>query len=131
MAGKLPYEAASLTDLARLQEAGSPPRLSDEVRDVPPALAAAAARHERDVCDRVGEEAWPLADWPAVETRFLLCRDDRFFEADWMRALVRERLGIEPDEIDGGHCVMLSRPAELAHRLVELRAAAAARPVLL
>ena len=44
MAGRLPYEAASLTDLARLQEAGPPPRLTDEVRDVPPALAAAVAR---------------------------------------------------------------------------------------
>ena len=29
MAGRLPYEAASLTDLARLQEAGPPPRLQD------------------------------------------------------------------------------------------------------
>ena len=28
MAGQLPYEAASLTDLARLQEAGAPPRLT-------------------------------------------------------------------------------------------------------
>jgi pimeloyl-ACP methyl ester carboxylesterase len=27
------------------------------------------------------------------------------------------RLGIEPDEIDGGHCVALSRPRELADRL--------------
>jgi serine/threonine protein kinase len=44
MAGKLPYEAASLTDLARLQESAPPPRLSDEVRDVPPTLAAAVAR---------------------------------------------------------------------------------------
>jgi serine/threonine-protein kinase len=44
MAGKLPYEAASLTDLARLQESGPPPRLSDEVRDVPPALAVAVSR---------------------------------------------------------------------------------------
>jgi serine/threonine protein kinase len=44
MAGKLPYEAASLTDLARLQESAPPPRLSDEVRDVPPALAAAVSR---------------------------------------------------------------------------------------
>ena len=40
MAGKLPYEAASLTDLARLQEGGPPPRLSDDVRDVPAALSA-------------------------------------------------------------------------------------------
>ena len=41
MSGHLPYEAASLTDLARLQESGPPPRLSDEVRDVPVTLAAA------------------------------------------------------------------------------------------
>jgi len=44
MAGKLPYEAASLTDLARLQEGGPPPRLADEVRDVPAALSAVVAR---------------------------------------------------------------------------------------
>src|SRR4051794_31879838 len=44
MAGKLPYEAASLTDLARLQESGPPPPLSEINRDVPPALANAVAR---------------------------------------------------------------------------------------
>ena len=31
--------------------------------------------------------------------------------------MARERLGIEPDEIDGSHCVYLSRPGELAGRL--------------
>jgi hypothetical protein len=34
-----------------------------------------------------------------------------------MRRLVRERLGITPDEIDGGHLVALSRPRDLAERL--------------
>ena len=34
-----------------------------------------------------------------------------------MRRVVRERLGITPDEIDGSHCVALSRPKELADRL--------------
>jgi hypothetical protein len=34
-----------------------------------------------------------------------------------MRRVVQERLGITPDEIDGGHCVALSRPKELADRL--------------
>ena len=34
-----------------------------------------------------------------------------------MRRLVPERLGITPDEIDGGHLVALSRPKELAQRL--------------
>ena len=44
MAGRLPYEAASLTDLARLQESGPPPRLQDQARDVSPTLAAAVGR---------------------------------------------------------------------------------------
>jgi serine/threonine-protein kinase len=44
MAGRLPYEAASLTDLARLQETGPPPRLQDQARDVSPTLAAAVGR---------------------------------------------------------------------------------------
>jgi serine/threonine protein kinase len=41
LAGRLPYEAASLTDLARLQDTGPPPRLDELVPDVPPALADA------------------------------------------------------------------------------------------
>jgi pimeloyl-ACP methyl ester carboxylesterase len=52
-----------------------------------------------------------------VPTRFLLCQDDRLLPADFLRRVVRARLGIEPDEIDGGHCVALSRPRELAARL--------------
>lgn len=44
MAGRLPYEAASLTDLARLQATSPPPRLDELEPDVPPALAAAVLR---------------------------------------------------------------------------------------
>jgi hypothetical protein len=53
---------------------------------------------------------------PDVPTRSLLCRDDRLFPADFMRRITKERLGITADEIDGGHCVALSRPLELADR---------------
>jgi hypothetical protein len=45
------------------------------------------------------------------------------FPADWMRGVVRERLGIEPDEIESGHCPALSRPSDLAERLEGYRAA--------
>jgi pimeloyl-ACP methyl ester carboxylesterase len=62
-------------------------------------------------------EPWPLAAWPDVPTGFLLCRDDRCFPAGFLRRVAHERLGITPDEIDGGHCVALSRPVELADRL--------------
>src|SRR5215207_7454426 len=41
LAGRLPYEAASLTDLARLQETSPPPRLDELNPDVPAPLAEA------------------------------------------------------------------------------------------
>lgn len=87
--------------------------------DVPRALAAEALRRARRQAETVGEEPWPLDAWPDVPVRFLLCRDDRFFPAPWLRRVVRDRLGIDPDEIDGGHCPALSRPKELADRLEE------------
>jgi pimeloyl-ACP methyl ester carboxylesterase len=90
--------------------------------DVPPELAAEALSNGRDQAETPGLEPWPLDAWPDVPTRYLLCRDDRFFPAEWMRGVVRERLDITPDEIDGGHCPALSRPRELAERLEVYRA---------
>jgi len=86
--------------------------------DVPPELASEAMRRGRNhPSPAAGREPWPLAAMPDVPTRSLLCRDDRLFPADFMRRITRERLGITADEIDGGHCVALSRPLELADRL--------------
>jgi pimeloyl-ACP methyl ester carboxylesterase len=91
--------------------------------DVPPALADEAMRRGRAQSDTPGEEPWPLEAWPDVPTRFLLCRDDRLLPAAFLRRVVRERLGIVPDEIGGGHCVALSRPREVADRLDAYRRA--------
>jgi serine/threonine protein kinase len=44
LAGRLPYDAGSLTDLARLQETGPPPRLDEVDPAIPSALALAVAR---------------------------------------------------------------------------------------
>ncbi|HEX5936481.1 MAG TPA: alpha/beta hydrolase [Actinomycetota bacterium] len=86
--------------------------------DVPRELAEEALRRERDHPSAASmREPWPLSSWPDVPTRVLLCRDDRFFPAPFMRRVAGERLGIVPEEIDGGHCVALSRPVELADRL--------------
>jgi pimeloyl-ACP methyl ester carboxylesterase len=87
------------------------------MHDVPSALAAGALAKGRDQAGTPMGEPWPLDAWPDVPTRYLLCRDDRFFPAEWTRRMVRQRLGITPDEIDGSHCVYLSRPRELADRL--------------
>jgi pimeloyl-ACP methyl ester carboxylesterase len=85
--------------------------------DVPPDLTAEGMKGGRDQSGTPFEKPWPLEAWPNVPTKFLLCRDDRFFPADFMRRVVRDRLDITPDEMDGGHLVALSRPRELADRL--------------
>jgi len=82
--------------------------------DVPRELADEALKRGRRQSDTPGREPWPLEAWPDIDTRFVLCRNDRFFPAHWLRPLVRERLGIEPTEIDSGHCPALSHPRELA-----------------
>ena len=85
--------------------------------DVPPELAAEARRRERKEDSKALREPWPLEAWPDTPTRYLLCRDDRMFPAAWARRHARARLAIEPDEMDGGHYIALSRPVELADRL--------------
>ena len=66
------------------------------------------------------DDPWPLPAWPDVPTRVVLCRDDRFFPAPFVRRLARDRLGVTPDEIGGGHLPALARPEELAARLAAL-----------
>jgi pimeloyl-ACP methyl ester carboxylesterase len=87
------------------------------LHDAPPDRAAAALENGRDQAAAPMVEPWPLDAWPEVATRYLLCRDDRLLPAEWTRRMVRERLGIEADEIDGGHMPYVSRPKELAQRL--------------
>jgi pimeloyl-ACP methyl ester carboxylesterase len=68
-------------------------------------------------------EPSPLRAWPGVPTRVLLCRDDHLLPPAFVRRVARARLGITPDEIDGGHAPALSRPRELADRLEAYAAA--------
>ena len=89
--------------------------------DLPPEVAGASLDHVREQSGTPFEKPWPLDAWPDVPTRFLLCRDDRFFPVDFQRRIVRERLGIVPDEMDGGHLPALARPAELVDRLERYR----------
>lgn len=83
--------------------------------------AEAMQRGAREQSGTPFERPWPLDAWPDVPTRFLLCRDDRFFPAPFMRRVVRDRLGITPDEMDGGHLPALARPQELVERLEAYR----------
>ena len=92
-------------------------------QDVPPELAAEALSRGRDQAEKPMREPWTLDAWPEVPTRALLCREDRVFPAEFVRRMARERLGLTPDEIDGGHTPALSRPKVLADRLEAYRTA--------
>jgi pimeloyl-ACP methyl ester carboxylesterase len=86
--------------------------------DVPRELAEQAMSKERAHPSEASMASpWPLDAWPLVPTRFVLCTEDRFFPADFLRRVVAERLNIIPDEIAASHCVALSRPKELAEIL--------------
>jgi Alpha/beta hydrolase family len=65
---------------------------------------AAAPRRER--C--------PLSAWPPGDRAYILCREDRAVSPAWSRRAARERLGVDPIELDGSHSPFLSRPAALA-----------------
>jgi pimeloyl-ACP methyl ester carboxylesterase len=88
------------------------------LHDVPDEVVRESEAHVRAQSGKPFQAPWPLASWPDVPTRFLLCRDDRLFPAEFQRRVVKERLGFTPDEMDGGHLPALHSPEELAHRIL-------------
>jgi pimeloyl-ACP methyl ester carboxylesterase len=60
----------------------------------------------------------PPAGPPRAPSTFVLPTEDRTLRPDWMRKTARERLGIEPVEIPGGHSPHVSRPDLLAEILI-------------
>ena len=122
VAGMVPKTGETADEMFRNTE-WKPARLDDSstiavfYHDVRPELAEQAVDHERRQSDTPSSESWPLAAWPDIPTRAIIGRDDRFFPAAWLRTVIRDRLGIAPDEIDSGHCPAWSRPQELAELL--------------
>ena len=97
-------------------------RYDDDValfyEDVPAALAAEALRHGRAQSEARLSEPAPFDVWPDVPTKVVLGRDDRLLPPSFVRRVARDRLGVTPDEIDGGHTLALSRPTEVAAQLL-------------
>ncbi|WP_458318810.1 alpha/beta hydrolase [Mycolicibacterium brisbanense] len=82
--------------------------------------AVVADEVERAQSDTPSMFPWPSPELPQLPTRFVLFKDDRFFPEPFMRRVVAERLGVEPDVIPGGHMAMLSHPVELVDQLVSV-----------
>ncbi len=101
------------------QQADHDDPISTYYNGVPRPLAEEALRRGgRGESSVVWNTPWPLNDWPAVPTRLIAARDDRFFPAAFLRKVAQERLGLVPDEIPGCHCAALSNPKELSDLLL-------------
>jgi pimeloyl-ACP methyl ester carboxylesterase len=94
--------------------------------DLPDDLVEEALALEPQQSSTPLDQPWPLDRWPDVPTRVLSGRDDRMFPAAFQRRVAKERLGIDADEIRGGHMVALANPTGLAEQLD--RYAAEVRP---
>jgi pimeloyl-ACP methyl ester carboxylesterase len=91
----------------------------DFFHDVPDEVTAEAMRRDETAQSETPfTQAWPLDRWPDVPTRVVAGRDDRLFPLELQRRVARERLDLPVDEVPGGHLVALSRPVELADRLL-------------
>jgi pimeloyl-ACP methyl ester carboxylesterase len=66
------------------------------------------------------ESANRATAWRTIPTRVIAGSRDRLFPIDFMRKLSRERVGVDPVEIDAGHLLALSRPDELADAIAAL-----------
>ena len=93
--------------------------LVDFFHDVPQVVIDEAwAQGEPRQSDTVFASPCTFTTWPAVPTRVLVAKGDRFLPAEFQRRVARDRLGIPADEMPGGHLVALSQPDELTARLV-------------
>ncbi|MCU1599507.1 MAG: hydrolase, alpha/beta fold family protein [Frankiales bacterium] len=84
------------------------------LHDVPPDVVEAGWPHVFAQASRPFHDPWPLDAWPDVPTRFLAATEDRLFPLAFQRRLVRERLGVDVEEIEAGHLPALSTPDALA-----------------
>jgi pimeloyl-ACP methyl ester carboxylesterase len=88
------------------------------LHDVPPEIAAEGEPHQRPEANAAFESVCNFAAWPRIPTRVLSGEGDRFFPLDFQRRIARERLGIEPDVLPGGHLLALANPGGVARYLL-------------
>ncbi|WP_375496706.1 alpha/beta fold hydrolase [uncultured Jatrophihabitans sp.] len=88
--------------------------LHDVPADVLPRLAPS-----REPADTPFGQPCTFTAWPDVPTHVVVGRDDRFFPADLQVRVARERLGLEPRVVPGGHLLALANAAGLAAVLLD------------
>ena len=87
------------------------------LHDVDAEIATEGERYQRSEAEVAFDSVCDFTAWPAIQTRVLVGADDRFFPVGLQRRVARDRLGIEPDVIPGGHLLPLVQPRLVAEYL--------------
>lgn len=106
--------------IAADRAAGRDPEFSVETHffhDLPDDVRQVAAKGGRTPATTPFDQPAEFTAWPGIPTKAIIGRDDRIFPVEFQQRVIRDRLGIEPEVMDGGHLLALSRPGELADRL--------------
>lgn len=86
--------------------------------DCPPDLAARAAAALRRQSWTIADEPHPLAAYPEVPARAIVCTEDRVLNAEACARHASERLGATVVRLSGGHSPMLAQPDALVDALL-------------
>jgi pimeloyl-ACP methyl ester carboxylesterase len=84
------------------------------MHDIPDDLAADMRARSHSQLEESFDDVCTFDAWPAIPIHAIAGREDRFFPLELQQRIARERLGVDPDIVPGGHLAALSHPAEVA-----------------
>jgi len=100
---------------AAARAGGYPTDFTDEVYFLDgfaPELVREVARHDKPQSDAVFADSSRFS-WPDAPIHVIAGRDDRLFPLALQQRVARERVGVEPDVVPGGHLAPLSHPSPI------------------
>jgi pimeloyl-ACP methyl ester carboxylesterase len=89
------------------------------LHDIPEDLRAEMQSHADSQLIETFDDRCDFDAWPSIPIHVVCGRDDRFFPLELQQRIARERLGIAPITVPGGHLAALSHPKELAAVIAE------------
>ncbi len=95
------------------------------MHDVPEELVAEMHARAASQLDERFDDVCAFEGWPSIPLHVIAGRDDRFFPLELQRRVARERLGVDPVVVPGGHLAALSHPVELADAIAQCLASPA------
>jgi pimeloyl-ACP methyl ester carboxylesterase len=84
------------------------------MHDVPEELVEEMRARAASQLDERFDDACTFDAWPPIPIYVIAGRDDRFFPLELQQRVARDRLGVDPIVVPGGHLAALSHPEDLA-----------------